>query len=244
MPTSSLRVRTKKPPAGSWKLWARTARSVGARATTPIFCARAFAICSPPGWEDRLVPLADCAGVFCLEPHDYAVAKLRAGRPKDLALLTALLATGRLAAGTVRERLDRTQMPEAAVAAKLPAPGRSHRRRAPPARGMAAAGPGLTRRARSSGGYRGGCRGAPINVVVVLTPSAGRDPLRRVCVLRKRYLPRSFPHGGPDGAGPSRRFRHFANRGKRPRNVGITTEGYFLTPPPGLPTASSGFTWF
>lgn len=30
----------------------------------------------PPGWKDRLVPLADCPGVVCLEPHDLAVAKL------------------------------------------------------------------------------------------------------------------------------------------------------------------------
>lgn len=44
-----------------------------------------------------------------------AVAKLRAGRPKDLALLTALLATGRLKAETVRERLAATRMPEAAI---------------------------------------------------------------------------------------------------------------------------------
>lgn len=69
----------------------------------------------PPGWEERLVPLQECAGVFCLEPHDLAVAKLRAGRPKDLALLTALVSTGRLNAGTVRERLDQTPMPEAAI---------------------------------------------------------------------------------------------------------------------------------
>ena len=30
----------------------------------------------PPGWKERLVPLADCPGVVCLEPHDLAVAKL------------------------------------------------------------------------------------------------------------------------------------------------------------------------
>lgn len=35
----------------------------------------------PPGWHDRLVPLDGCPGVFCLEPHDMAVAKLFAGRP-------------------------------------------------------------------------------------------------------------------------------------------------------------------
>lgn len=30
----------------------------------------------PPGWKDRLVPLADCEKIWCLEPHDLAVAKL------------------------------------------------------------------------------------------------------------------------------------------------------------------------
>lgn len=69
----------------------------------------------PRGWESRLVPLAGCEGVLCLEPHDLAVAKLRAGRPKDLALLKALVATDRLNAGIIRERLGKTPMPEAAI---------------------------------------------------------------------------------------------------------------------------------
>ena len=69
----------------------------------------------PPGWDTRLVPLADCPGVFCLEPHDLAVAKLHASRPKDLGVLAALLATGRLSAATVRERLDKTRMREAVI---------------------------------------------------------------------------------------------------------------------------------
>jgi len=50
----------------------------------------------PPGWQDRLVPLEGCPGVFCLEPHDMAVAKLFAGRPKDIGLLTDLIRMGRL----------------------------------------------------------------------------------------------------------------------------------------------------
>lgn len=69
----------------------------------------------PPDWESRLVPLADCPGVVCLEPHDLAVAKLHASRPKDLTVLAALLATGRLDAATVRERLGQTPMREALV---------------------------------------------------------------------------------------------------------------------------------
>ena len=69
----------------------------------------------PPGWKDRLVPLADCENIWCLEPHDLAVAKLFACRPKDLMVLSALLATGRLDAGTVRERLRQTPMREALI---------------------------------------------------------------------------------------------------------------------------------
>jgi hypothetical protein len=71
----------------------------------------------PPGWDARLVSLTDCAGVYCLEPYDLAVAKLRAGRPKDLALLTALVVMGRLKTETVRERLDHTPMREVAIVA-------------------------------------------------------------------------------------------------------------------------------
>lgn len=69
----------------------------------------------PRGWEGRLLPLPECPGVLCLEPHDLAVAKLRASRPKDLALLKALVRTGRLNARTIRARLDTTSMPEAAI---------------------------------------------------------------------------------------------------------------------------------
>ena len=39
----------------------------------------------PPGWQARLVPLAGCPGVMCLEPHDMAVAKLFAGRTRTSA---------------------------------------------------------------------------------------------------------------------------------------------------------------
>jgi hypothetical protein len=63
----------------------------------------------PPGWDARLIPLADCPGVFCLEPHDMAVAKLFAGRPKDIALLSELVRTGRLDPAILYQRL--TDMP-------------------------------------------------------------------------------------------------------------------------------------
>lgn len=67
----------------------------------------------PPGWQDRLVPLEGCAGVFCLEPHGLAVAKLFAGRPKDMGLLTALIRMGRLDPGEIQRRLREMEMPEA-----------------------------------------------------------------------------------------------------------------------------------
>ena len=69
----------------------------------------------PPGWEERLVPLAGMENVFCLEPHDMAVAKLFAGRPKDISLLTDLVKAQRLRALTVFERLCATPMTEAMI---------------------------------------------------------------------------------------------------------------------------------
>jgi hypothetical protein len=69
----------------------------------------------PPGWESRLIPLADLAEVFCLEPHDMAVAKLMVGRPKDLAFLAELLKTARLSAGVLQGRLRATPMVEAMI---------------------------------------------------------------------------------------------------------------------------------
>jgi hypothetical protein len=65
----------------------------------------------PPGWEDRLIPLDGVPNVFCLEPHDMAVAKLFAGRPKDISLLTDLLKSQRLHA----LRIYRLPMPEAMI---------------------------------------------------------------------------------------------------------------------------------
>jgi len=49
----------------------------------------------PPGWEDRLVKLANdnTGGAigWCLEPHDLAFSKLAARREKDVAFVAALL---------------------------------------------------------------------------------------------------------------------------------------------------------
>lgn len=67
----------------------------------------------PPGWEQRLLPLEGCARVFCLEPHDMAVAKLFAGRPKDVTLLSELIREGLLDVDMLAKRLFATPMTEA-----------------------------------------------------------------------------------------------------------------------------------
>jgi len=75
-----------------------------------------------PGWEERLVPLPGMEDlVFCLHPKDMAVCKLRAGRPKDVALLAVLIRKGLLDAADLRTHLRETPMREAVIL-------RSHRR--------------------------------------------------------------------------------------------------------------------
>lgn len=69
-----------------------------------------------PGWEDRLVPMPGFADtVYCLDPYDMAVCKLRAGRPKDIHLLAWLLREGLLEAKAMKQRLDATPMGEAVI---------------------------------------------------------------------------------------------------------------------------------
>lgn len=68
--------------------------------------------CFPPDFRDRLVPLEGCPRVFALDPHDMAVAKLFAGRPKDIRLLAFLLGTKRLDEQKVRKLLWNTPMEE------------------------------------------------------------------------------------------------------------------------------------
>jgi len=69
-----------------------------------------------PGWEERLVPLPGMEDlVFCLHPMDMAVCKLRAGRPKDVALLAVLIRKGMLDAAQLRAHLRETPMREAVI---------------------------------------------------------------------------------------------------------------------------------
>lgn len=83
----------------------------------------------PTGWEDRLVLLHTPAtgGVtgLCLEPHDLCVAKLLAGRPKDVAYVAALLEGEFVERAVLQLRLDRTdataeEHTRAAAAVRLP----------------------------------------------------------------------------------------------------------------------------
>lgn len=82
--------------------------------------------CLPEGWTERLVPARSPAtrGVtgWCLEVHDLAVAKLVAGREKDLDFLAALGRHGLVTAELVAARLSKTRVePEVAslAAARL-----------------------------------------------------------------------------------------------------------------------------
>jgi len=62
----------------------------------------------PDGWVDRLIPEVDPssgATGWCLDPHDLAVAKLIAGRPKDIDFVDILVAQRLIDHTVVREGL-------------------------------------------------------------------------------------------------------------------------------------------
>jgi len=69
----------------------------------------------PKGWEERLIPVPDVDGAFCIEPHDMAAAKCQAGRPKDVELLALLISTWRIDPKLVTERLFAVAMREAMI---------------------------------------------------------------------------------------------------------------------------------
>ena len=71
--------------------------------------------CFPADFRDRLIPLEGCANVFTLDPNDMAVAKLIAGREKDIELLSILLAQGYLDEATIRTRLWQIEMDDKLV---------------------------------------------------------------------------------------------------------------------------------
>jgi hypothetical protein len=71
----------------------------------------------PEGWRDRLIPYTspEAPGVtaLCLEIHDLAVAKLCAGREKDIAWLSAGFQAGLLEPATIIGRLPQLSDPRA-----------------------------------------------------------------------------------------------------------------------------------
>ncbi len=68
----------------------------------------------PEGWRDRLVgvctPATNGVTGWCVEPHDVAVAKLLAGRDKDIQYVRALLRSGHLQPVTLLERIELASM--------------------------------------------------------------------------------------------------------------------------------------
>ena len=65
---------------------------------------RAFE-CFPGDFRSRLVSLREVPGVHAIEPNDMAVAKVIAGREKDIRLLSILLAHGYIDSSIVERRL-------------------------------------------------------------------------------------------------------------------------------------------
>jgi Nucleotidyltransferase of unknown function (DUF6036) len=65
----------------------------------------------PDGWEDRLVEFipidSEPARSMCLDPADLVVAKLVAGRGKDLSYAAALVASGHVDVEVLKERTDK-----------------------------------------------------------------------------------------------------------------------------------------
>ena len=68
----------------------------------------------PKRWKDRLVvidnPNTNGIKGLCLEPHDMAIAKLVAGRDKDLKVCSVLFRHGMLNKNTLIERLEQTEV--------------------------------------------------------------------------------------------------------------------------------------
>jgi hypothetical protein len=77
----------------------------------------------PAGWQDRLELLErkDSYPGYarCLEPHDLVVAKLVAGREKDLSFATALIAHDLVDPATLKERAATIDRPGAVVTAVI-----------------------------------------------------------------------------------------------------------------------------
>ena len=68
----------------------------------------------PEGWHVRLVPIQNentrhYTG-WCLDPHDLAISKMVAGRPKDLKFLAAMQELGMIERQILSDRLASTRL--------------------------------------------------------------------------------------------------------------------------------------
>jgi hypothetical protein len=74
---------------------------------------------APAGWRERTVQFTNAATQgavgLCMEPHDLAIAKLCAGRDKDLEFIQALLEASILDADLLFQRLEMVQAPDAVL---------------------------------------------------------------------------------------------------------------------------------
>lgn len=64
----------------------------------------------PPGWRKRLIGHENANTIpgrgLCLDPHDCVVAKLVAGRSKDITFAAALIRSGLVSTPVLAERVD------------------------------------------------------------------------------------------------------------------------------------------
>lgn len=71
----------------------------------------------PTGWEDRVVRFVwgdpGKANAVCLDPHDLVLAKLAAGREKDIDFARALMRHKRVEASSLIDRLEDLPVPGA-----------------------------------------------------------------------------------------------------------------------------------
>jgi len=69
----------------------------------------------PPLWQERAIKVCDDVGTlgytgYCLEPHDLAVSKLAAFRPKDIEFVEVMIKENMLDKQTLYERFNATEI--------------------------------------------------------------------------------------------------------------------------------------
>jgi hypothetical protein len=91
--------------------------------TRPLGTTRTETAILPAGWKERLIPIQNsntsngCG--LCLEANDLAVAKLAAGREKDVIFVSDLLRHNLANAAQIEARLRQTSLPGERLALAL-----------------------------------------------------------------------------------------------------------------------------